>query len=166
MFATPTFPPPTVPGPQVFYQASAPRQRTAIACQYCRRRKVCSQTIMLLTDTHTHTHTHIHEANAFFPAPRSGAPGLRIQQLGAARTAFGSTSIACSRPCRRRKSPSVPPVRDSSLRTVVLRLPSPSRRILSILLPRLLLLLPGEAASSSASSIAAPPPIPARPCHR
>jgi len=27
--------------PQVVYQAAAPRQRTAIACRYCRRRKVC-----------------------------------------------------------------------------------------------------------------------------
>ncbi|EED19346.1 C6 transcription factor, putative [Talaromyces stipitatus ATCC 10500] len=31
------------PGPQVVYQAAAPRQRTAIACRYCRRRKIrCS----------------------------------------------------------------------------------------------------------------------------
>ncbi|KAK1145819.1 hypothetical protein N8T08_003765 [Aspergillus melleus] len=30
-------------GPQVVYQAAAPRQRTAIACRYCRRRKIrCS----------------------------------------------------------------------------------------------------------------------------
>lgn len=28
------------PPPQVVYQAAAPRQRTAIACRYCRRRKV------------------------------------------------------------------------------------------------------------------------------
>jgi hypothetical protein len=28
--------------PQVVYQAAAPRQRTAIACRYCRRRKVRS----------------------------------------------------------------------------------------------------------------------------
>ncbi|KAJ5249201.1 hypothetical protein N7468_000652 [Penicillium chermesinum] len=34
-------PPP--PAPQVVYQAAAPRQRTAIACRYCRRRKIrCS----------------------------------------------------------------------------------------------------------------------------
>ncbi|OJK02040.1 hypothetical protein ASPACDRAFT_40863 [Aspergillus aculeatus ATCC 16872] len=34
-------PPP--PQPQVVYQAAAPRQRTAIACRYCRRRKIrCS----------------------------------------------------------------------------------------------------------------------------
>ncbi|KZZ96395.1 C6 zinc finger domain-containing protein [Ascosphaera apis ARSEF 7405] len=36
-------PAPPVAPPQVVYQAAAPRQRTAIACRYCRRRKIrCS----------------------------------------------------------------------------------------------------------------------------
>ncbi|KAL2007540.1 hypothetical protein VTN00DRAFT_8978 [Thermoascus crustaceus] len=39
MYAQPPPPPP----PQLVYQAAAPRQRTAIACRYCRRRKIrCS----------------------------------------------------------------------------------------------------------------------------
>jgi len=36
------------PGQHMTFNQSAPRQRTAIACRYCRRRKVCSRTWSLV----------------------------------------------------------------------------------------------------------------------
>jgi hypothetical protein len=46
-------------GPPMGYAAPAqpaPRQRTAIACRYCRRRKVCSVTITASDATTRHAH--------------------------------------------------------------------------------------------------------------
>ncbi|RAO64965.1 uncharacterized protein BHQ10_000977 [Talaromyces amestolkiae] len=70
------------PGSQVVYQAAAPRQRTAIACRYCRRRKTYR-----------------------FVVPVSRAP-----LMDAAPTVFDSTRNACSHRCPRKRKPSFPPM--------------------------------------------------------
>jgi hypothetical protein len=76
------------------HQPPAPRQRTAIACRYCRRRKVelppsPSQAIADVS-------------------PRFAAPASRPPTTAAAPTACASTRTASSRPSRPRRRPLSP----------------------------------------------------------
>lgn len=83
----PTYPYLQAPSnPQTWHQQPAPRQRTAIACSYCRRRKVCSSeaaTSLGYTD-----------------ADRSDALVLSKPRTVSAPIADGRSSSASSRPSR------------------------------------------------------------------
>lgn len=67
------------------YQAAAPRQRTAIACRYCRRRKVRGRSLPIYE---------LPRAN-FYP-DRFVARDSRPRQMDDAATVFDSTKTACS----------------------------------------------------------------------
>ncbi|KAJ5595541.1 uncharacterized protein N7459_001749 [Penicillium hispanicum] len=91
------------PPPQVVYQAAAPRQRTAIACRYCRRRKIrcsgfessqdgrCSNCIRfnqecMFTPVSSQAQAFV-PAHAAYPHLRNGPGGART---GAGVTLYGA----------------------------------------------------------------------------
>ena len=86
----------------VGFNQPAPRQRTAIACRYCRRRKVAAPLSVMpsrkLLSSHASRGRHRSDATASTPPPTAAAP-----------TACASTRSASSHPCRRRRTPSCPP---------------------------------------------------------
>lgn len=82
------------------HQPPAPRQRTAIACRYCRRRKVNHRKTLCAPRFEE-------EKNS--PTPRSAARVSKPPTTAAAPTACASTRTASSRPCRPRRRLSCPP---------------------------------------------------------
>jgi len=85
----------------------APRQRTAIACRYCRRRKVCDASICVC-DASISTNGRFH---------RFAARATTKTRKAAAPTASASRRSASSLPSVHRPRPSSPPTRSGAVRT-------------------------------------------------
>ena len=95
------------PPQHINFNQPAPRQRTAIACRYCRRRKVirpCHFPLLPLSETDD---------------ARSVVPASKLRRMGAARIASASSKNASSRPSplkRKPLCPRTPPIHTSATR--------------------------------------------------